>query len=476
MSLKKFVQARARNDRGAVAVLVAMVAIILFGMAAMAVDITQQVNQRQELHDTIDEGAHAGAYDLPNTTAGAKAVAFANGMDPGLNPTAETFCVVASVLSGGSNVVDATQIPSTCNPGLPPFNVGKYPGLKCNSSICAIPCYPATGGQCNTLKLTGQKPVPFGFARAIGINQGSTGSVSTAACKGACGKAISNPLDLVVVGDRTGSMGSAKSDLSDAITGLLTILDPAQQRVALGTIGESASPSNGGGNTAPPDCRSKPAKNKASGLWVPVGFSNDYLVGGVNTGLNLSTSELAMAANCLRVENSSSGTYLAAPFRAARDTIAGNCSPSMCSKSGLAPRAGVKKAIVFMTDGEPNEQSPPGNGLPWSSDGTVACNNVKAEATAAKAEGTIVATIAFRLEGVKCKSGGALVTDVLASMASPTANGTPSASNGCAPADVTAENTDGDYFFCTPTPNQLTSIFQIAVSQINGGIKLLRLP
>ena len=61
-----------------------------------------------------------------------------------------------------------------------------------------------------------------------------------------------------------------------------------------------------------------------------------------------------------------------------------------------------------MTDGEPNEQSPPGNGLPWSSDGNAACNNVKAEATAAKAEGTIVATIAFRLEGVKCSSDGAV--------------------------------------------------------------------
>ncbi len=491
MSLTKFVQARARNDRGAVAVLVAMVAIVLFGMAAMAVDITHQVNQRQELHDTIDEAVHAGAYDLPGTSAEATAIAFAKSMDANSNPTAKLYCVVASVPLGGSYVVDANQIPGTCNPGLPPYNVGKYGSdLKCNSQICKIPCYPASGGQCNTIFLAGQKPVGFGFARALGINQGNTGTVSTAACKGLCGRSSTNPLDLVVVGDRTGSMGSGITALRDAVMGMLTILDPNTQQVALGTIGESASPANGNGNVAPPNCLSKPASAKASGLWVPVGFSKNYL--NADTSVNTTTSPLGMAARCLGDANSGTGTYLAAPFRTARDVIKQSCQPSYCDVNGLPPRAGVKKAIIFMTDGEPNEQSPPGNGLPWSSNGNTACNNVKAEATAAKAEGTIVATIAFRLDGVECSSNGQKVTEVLAGMASdaPATAKVPGPSlddggdgpggfpGGCQDAGhaATSENSDGDYFFCTPSTDELKSLFKVAVSQITGSIRLLRLP
>ncbi len=206
-----------RDERGAVAVMVAMLTVVLFGFSAVAVDITMQVNNRQELHDTIDEGVHAGAYDLPATSAEATAIAFAKSMDPNSNPSAKLYCVVSSLPLAGLYIVDASQIPATCNPGLPPYNVGKYGSdLKCNSQICKIPCYPASGGQCNTIYLEGQKPVGFGFARALGINQGSTGTVASAACKGACGGAINNPLDLVVVGDRTGSMGSAKANLADA--------------------------------------------------------------------------------------------------------------------------------------------------------------------------------------------------------------------------------------------------------------------
>lgn len=477
MNVLRKVRRSASGERGAVAVVVAMCAIILFGMAAMAVDITQQVNKRQELHDTIDEAAHAGAYDLPATTAEARAVSFATGMDPDSNPVADFFCIVASVPSGASFVVQADQIPATCNPGPAPYNVGSYAGLRCNSKICAIPCEPSTGGQCNTIRVTGQKPVPFGFARSIGITQGSTGTVSSAACKGSCGGDIRSPMDLVIVGDRTGSMGSAIGNLSSAIAGVLGMLDPAIHHVALGTIGESASASpTGGGNTAPPSCRSEPASAKASGLWVPVGFSNDYAS---------PTSELTQAVTCLGNANSGTGTYLAAPLRTAQEVIANSCVPAVCSKTGLAPRAGVKKAIVFMTDGEPNEQSPPGNGYPWSNNGETACNNAKAEAAAAKAAGTIMVTIAFRLEGVVCQSGGTKVTQVLAAMASnnPTTgqpsmdDGGSSGKAGCnSGPGIAGENADGDFFFCTPTPSELSSVFKAAVSQITGSIRLLRLP
>ena len=78
--------------------------------------------ERQRLHDHVDSAAHAGAYALPGGTAArAAAVSMANSQDSDLNlsTTANTdvYCVVAS--TGVTRTVQASQIPSTCNPGLP---------------------------------------------------------------------------------------------------------------------------------------------------------------------------------------------------------------------------------------------------------------------------------------------------------------------------------------------------------------------
>ena len=62
---------RRHEDSGAVAVIVAALVIVLFGMAALGVDIAQQMRDRQDLRDTMDTAAHAGAYELPGNGAGA---------------------------------------------------------------------------------------------------------------------------------------------------------------------------------------------------------------------------------------------------------------------------------------------------------------------------------------------------------------------------------------------------------------------
>ncbi len=470
----------------------AVLMVVLFGMAALAVDITMQANERQELHDTIDSAAHAGAYELPNSTALAAATTFATKNDPESTPTVDFFCIVGAKLVGANYRVDVTHIPSNCNPGAPPYNTGLYPGLRCNDQICAIPCVPAEGDKCNTMRVRDEKPVPFGFANVLGISQGSTGTLTSVACKGPCGRAVGNPIDFVVVGDRTGSMGSAITNLEAAIEGLLEYLSPAQHHVALGTIGRSAVPGNGvSANTAPANCRSMPSwgpDKRHAGPWIPVGLSNDY----DNTDVDPPTSPpdlnpvstLTMAVECMGDANSSTGTYLAAPMRAARELLTGSCPSAFCRPNLAVRPAPVKKAIIFMTDGEPNESVNPGGGYPYSSNGNVACNNLRNEAATAKAAGILVVTIAFRLEGVRCEGGGsAAVTDVLAAVASPRADGTPSlddgggAGSGCdTAAKVDGENTDGDFFFCTPDPSQLEPIFQTAASQISGGVRLLKLP
>ena len=144
----------------------------------------------------------------------------------------------------------------------------------------------------------------------------------------------------------------------------------------------------------------------------------------------------------------------------------------------------VRKGIIFMTDGEPNEGANPGGGYPYNADGTIACTNAKNEATTAKNAGILVVTIAFRLADVRCNGGTTpLVTTTLAAMASPRADGTASlddgggAGPGCnTTAKVDGENGDGDYFFCTPTAAQLEPIFRTAATTISGSVRLLQLP
>ncbi|WP_243056361.1 VWA domain-containing protein [Nocardioides sp. SR21] len=464
---------RVKDERGGIAVLSAIVAVALFGFSALAVDVAQLVNEKQELHDTLDMAAQTGAGKLPTDGAGARAAALANAArnDPTATPTIDFFCVVGAKASGATYVVDATHIPLSCNPGPAPYTAGSYPGLSCNSRICAIPCVPEQGDQCNTLRARDEKDVPYVLAPVVGINEGDTGTLTSVACKGACGSIPANPIDMVVVGDRTGSMGGAIANLEDAMKGLLEYLTPAQHRVALGTIGRSSS-------TAPASCMSDPSASETSGPWVPVGFSSTYDNTDVSPPSNppaLSpTDPLARAVDCIGNRSSSTGTYLAAPLRAARELLTG---------ATVRP-APVRKAMIFMTDGEPNEGTSPGGGYPWSSNGATACNNAVTEATTAKNAGILVVTIAFRLQDVRCNGGSsALVTERLAAMASPLPNGTPSkddgggAGPGCnTTAEQNGENADGDFFFCTPTPSALEPIFQTAASAIVQSTRLIRLP
>lgn len=458
----------ARDERGTIAVVSALVAVVLFGFAALAVDVAQLVNEKQELHDTLDMAAQTGAGRLPADGAGARSAALANAgnNDPDATPDIDFFCVVGSKPAGAGHVVETTHIPLSCNPGPAP-----YSGASCNARICAIPCVPAEGDLCNTLRARDEKVVPFVFGPVISVDEGDTGTLTSVACQGACGSVPPNPIDLVVVGDRTGSMRGAITNLEDAIEGLLEYLTPDLHHVALGTIGRSSS-------TAPASCPSQPSGSRSSGPWVPVGFSSTY----DNTDVQppsqppvLSPNDpLARAADCIGNSSSSTGTYLAAPMRAARELLAG----------ATARPAPVRKAIIFMTDGEPNESSSPGGGYPYSGNGITACANAVNEAATAKTNGILVVTIAFRLQNVRCEgSGSPYVTGRLAAMASPRSDGTASlddgggAGAGCnTTAKVDGENSDGDFFFCTPTPEALAPIFQTAASSIVQSTRLIRLP
>jgi hypothetical protein len=239
-----------RDDDGAMALMVALMAAVIFFAAAIAVDISSLAMERQELHDNVDAAAHAGAYELPNNGAGAvaKAQSMAAANDPSLRPETQLLCIVAS--NGSAKQVRAEQIPATCNPGPAPYSAANYPGLKCNTSICAIPCFAAQGDRCNAMKVTGQKDVPFGFASVgnwlltngndTSTRKGSTGAVTTVACKGSCGNETPNPMDVVVMADRTASMEWADRDaMKKAMLNMLKVMTPSMHYVAFGTLHKS---------------------------------------------------------------------------------------------------------------------------------------------------------------------------------------------------------------------------------------------
>ncbi len=466
------------RETGATTLLVTALMSVLLMAAALAIDVSQLVNQRQELHDTLDAAAHAGAYHLPADGVAAEAAArrFADANDAGTDPTVDFWCVVAST---AASLVDTTQLPATCNPGPAPYTNGTYPGLRCNTRHCAIPCVPAEGDRCNTIRVADEKAVPFVFAPVSDIREGSTGSMVSVACKGSCGTLSPNPLDIAIVADRTGSMSTA--DVNSMVQGILSTLltmTPSQQYVALGTIGRSRSGTN--------SCAVAPSTGATSGPWIPVPFTANYSIG-QPPRLN-ANSALVRAINCLSTASSSTGTHLAAPLKAAARYLLGRDPNNLAT---LPPRTGTpRKVLVFETDGQPNEtinnasvdlatSTEPGGG----SNGNTACARFRDVATRAKAAGILVVTVAYNLGTLECdgdnKSGNSSrVTAVLAEAASPDASGNPSdADNACATvAQRTVENTDGDHFYCAASGDNLASLFTSAVSGAGEGIRLLRLP
>jgi hypothetical protein len=88
---------------------------------------------------------------------------------------------------------------------------------------------------------------------------------------------------------------------------------------------------------------------------------------------------------------------------------------------------------------------------------------------------TVTRTVTAWARGV---APDAQVKDILASAASATSDGTPSAANyDCGTsAGRTSENADGDFFFCAATGTDMAPLFTTALSQVSKGIKLLKMP
>ena len=364
---------RARDESGAVAILVAVMALLIVMFAAYAVDIGLQINRKHQLNDTLDAAAQAGAYALPGSAANARteALAFALAHDPtetgSLAPSIDFWCVVASKGTAPNYTVDTTQIPSTCYPGTTPYTPNvNYKAtsrkITCSQTLCAIPCVeplPNTGSPkvaCNTIRVYQGRDVPFQFAPAGGIQKGGTGNLVSVACKGSCGTVAPNPMDVAIVADRTESMAVADvGAMVTGIKGMLQEMTPSQQYVALGTIGRSSASSTSQSGSCTSGQLTYPSSTVTTGKFVPISFSNDYLS---STGQPQGSSALVKGLTCIDDDSLRSpretGTALAAPMKAAARYLLNLDSNNL---SSLPVRTDpVTKVLIFETDGMPNER------------------------------------------------------------------------------------------------------------------------
>jgi len=567
-----------RNEDGAVAIMVAVMTVLLLMLAAVGLDIGLQINNKHRLWSTLDSAAQAGASELPGSTteARATALAYAQAHDPSETgskaPSTDFWCVVASTGSGPTYSVDTSQMPSTCYPGPAPYTVGanyRSTGAKisCSSRLCAIPCATPTPNNgtpkvaCNTIRVYQGRPVPFSFAQAGGFQEGYTGNLVSVACKGPCGTVAPNPMDVVVVADRTLSMSSTDvNSMVTGIKGMLQQMTQSQQYVALGAIGRSQPTTTGQAGTC--DNTNKgltwPSTSGTSGNWIPISFSNNYAP---TKGTLDNNSTLVKAVNCIKNQSEASqGTTLAGPMKAAARYLLG-LDPNNLSSLPARPQAATK-VLILETDGQPNETVATTGSTSLGSAGEIfshrndvttvtttepdtsvtskgvtttthhtttthtyvggqrACANLGQVAEAAKAQGILVITIAYNMTGKRCGDydGGTTGNDsssnsvissgpetdtttqkyktetktvyvdnaaatstvlgVLAAAASPKPSGEASVADSTCSSTTerNAENSDGDYFFCAASGDNMSSIFATAVSQASSGIKLIRLP
>jgi hypothetical protein len=267
---------RGDRQRGQIIVLFELVLIVILGLAALVIDGGVLRNNRQILVNTLDSAALAGGTLLPVdgsiTPVGSQATAAKAliaktiqadypGLTYGTDYTIFYKCLIGADATGP---LISRDVPSTCDPRIS-LHIGVNSPLT-PSDISALAthftgagatrvsdCDPTVGDKCNVVQIKGSAITQYKLGPVIGVNNGSTGQVVSAACAGPCGQGtIITPVDLVVIIDRTASMSDADvTATKNAANAILGVYDPSKQRVALGLLGPSSALANCAGTGGP---------------------------------------------------------------------------------------------------------------------------------------------------------------------------------------------------------------------------------
>ncbi|MGZ8626664.1 MAG: hypothetical protein ACXWXK_08345 [Actinomycetota bacterium] len=461
-------RARFDDERGAVAVIVALLLVVLGGSAAMTFDLARLRHERHMIQAAVDLGSLAGAALLPVATPAAAAVASNTSREVAVQNapelatsglTIDFACVVSDPEGdGGSNSFDLTF---ACGPN---GGSGTWTNWTSRGGKAIHSCNPNAGDLCNTIRLTASSTVDYYFAPLLGFDSGNTGAVRAAACKGFCGQA-SSPLDVVFVIDRTNSMSTTDiTNLKRAIVNttaaedsVLEFYDPAD--VSIGVV---ALPYQSATNPCAVSLRQdypKPVPPTANQyLWQVHGFSNDYRIdkdSPINPG-----SSLVQLIQCLQRAPANALSYPPSGG-SARHT---NHGDSLMAAQALLDqgREDAPDVIIFFADGQANQPDPFAEPCQYAYD----------KASAAKVAGTSIFALGYGVDGTTCaQDGGASSfrfrpsTTFLAAVSGSTGEpaSTDDAPNGCG----INENRDGDFYFCESRGEDLRDVFKrIAIQSI----------
>ncbi len=463
-------RARGRFDdeRGVVAVMVALLMIVMMGSAAFVFDLARLRHERHMVQAAVDLGSLAGAAFLPIDTAAerlttsdaARAVAVQNSPELGAGGLTISYgCVVSTPVS------DDFGLNFACGPAAGTWRGG----WTVRAGKALHECHPEVGDLCNTIILSASSTVEYWFAPILGINSGNTGAIQAAACRGYCGQAGSM-LDIVFVIDRTGSMSNtdidnvrdAIVDTSAATDSVLEFYDPAT--VSIGLV---ALPYRNSNPCAVDTHQYYPAPvppmpggtlaNQAK--WQIVPLSNDYRLSAtapINT-----TSTLVQRIQCLQHAD---GTVKSYPPSGGSGNHTNHGDPLAAAQYLLTTggRPDAENVIIFFADGQANQPTSTLHPCQYAND----------VASTAKLAGTEIYSLGYGVDGTRCVSDSngpfhnRYGTYFLASVSgtAPDQGFTDSStSGGC----VATENTDLDYYFCEGRGEDLEDVFhQIAIQTI----------
>ncbi|MGZ3396566.1 MAG: TadE/TadG family type IV pilus assembly protein, partial [Isosphaeraceae bacterium] len=204
-----------KRERGQILVLFELVLIVILGFAAMAIDLGVLRNNRQILVNTLDSAALAGGSVLPvdGSVAGKYAAELKLINDtiardyPGLPASAYTIsfrCLIG--VNPTTQAVYLDEIPDQCNPIHALGHTPAAADFTRAGTVAHSACNPALLDKCNVVVIMGSAITDYKLAPVLGVANGSTGLVTSAACKGPCGNPQTvSPVDLVIILDRTGS-------------------------------------------------------------------------------------------------------------------------------------------------------------------------------------------------------------------------------------------------------------------------------
>lgn len=492
---------RLDDQRGVVAVIVALLMVVLGGTAAVTFDLARLRHERHVVQSAVDLGSLAGAGLLPVDTPAAAAIAEATAIEvtmnnaPGLSPadiSVSFACVVSDPEGNGGQ--DSDELRYRCYHDAPGVNWST--GVWTTRGDKSIhDCDPYGGDRCNTIRLTASSTIGYFFAPLIGHQTGNTGALRAASCKG-CGPM---PIDLVLIVDRTGSMSNtdvanvrrAIANSDAAMNSVLEFYDPNNVHIGLVALPYKNTSNCPVGYSS---TQVYPTTSTQHDLWQvsPLSDGDNYRLSG--GGLNPS-SPLVQRVQCLQ---RATGTTQYVDDRPSNGNHTNYGDPIRAAQWMLETqgRPDVPNVIVFMGDGEANQPQA------YDSRGRVIrgrynpCSYADQAGDAAKTatgsgfEPTTIFSLGY---GVGAPSGGGsgeeptcawdwgspfegrFATTFFASVASHLLDDTPSTDDGTPSTDsapggcAATENTDGDYYFCEERGENLSTVFlQIAQATVTG--------